>query len=337
MNRRILLLVVLIALGALAWWLNRNRGTTTLEGPLSDFPVADTAAVDRIHIVDMHGRTIDLRRRSDGWRVNEHFATDRTKVDLLLRTFKRVEVRSPVPKSAEANVLKAMASGGTKVEIYQGGNRPVKTWIVGHGSRDNFGTYMLLEIEGKGRSPSPFVMNMAGFTGILNTRFTTVLDEWRASTVFHFNDLYDLKAVEVEMPQAPALSYHIDHLEDGRVRLTDFNGNDLRMDSILVRGALLPYQQLNYEYIIRGMARAKRDSLLRASPSHVVRVEHRSGHVQEARFWHLPYTGEEPTFDGPRPLHDPRHMYAVVEDTLLVMVQRASFDHILQPVNALQP
>ncbi len=336
MKRRIVLLIILLALGALAWWLNGRPGHTTLDAPLSDFVVADTASVDRIHLADMHGRTIDLHRTPQGWQVNGLYATDRTKVDLLLRTFKRVEVRSPVPKSAEANVLKAMASGGTKVEIYQGGKRPVKTWIVGQGSRDNFGTYMLLEVEGIGRSPSPFVMNMAGFTGVLNTRFTTQIDEWRASTVFRFTDLHDLKAVEVELPQAPTQSYHIDHLDDGRVRLTDLKGGLLPLDSTLVRGALLPYQQLNYEYIIRGMATAKRDSLLKALPNHIVRVEDRTDKVIEARFWHLPYTGDEPVFNEARPLHDPRHMYALVEDTLLVMVQRASFDHILQPASALQ-
>ena len=107
------------------------------------------------------------------------------------------------------------------------------------------------------------------------------------------------------------------------------------MDTFLVKGALLAYQDLNYEYIDRNLDPLKRDSLLTALPNHVIKVLNRNGSAQVVKFWYLPYTGNEPTFDVSQPLYDIDRMYALVEDSLVTIVQRASFNSILQPVQAM--
>lgn len=336
MNRRILLLIVLLALGIAAFWLYRTNQPTTLAKPLSDFAVEDTAAIDRIFIADKQGRSVDLRRTPQGWTVNGAFVARQHEVGVLLRTFKRVEVKSPVPKSAEAMVLKVMGSAARKVEVYQGGKRPVKTWIVGHGTKDHFGTYALLENE-DGRSSVPFILGMTGFTGILSTRFHTELDLWRDNPVYRYKDLYELAAIEVEQPERRANRYRIEQAENGRVRLLDGAGRVLPMDTVFVKGALLPFQEVNYEYIDRSLRPASRDSLLSTPPNYIVRTTDRNGKTATAKYWHMPYVGEEPEFGMPKLLHDKLRMRALIQDTLLVVVQRQYTDRILQPMEALMP
>lgn len=336
MNRRLVLTIVLLLLGATAFWLYRTNRPTTLARPLSDFVVEDTARVDRIFIADKQGRSIDLRRTPQGWTVNGRFMARQHEVGVLLRTFKRVEVRTPVPKSAEATVLKVMGAAAKKVEIYQGGRKPAKTWIVGHGTKDHFGTYMLLENE-EGRSSVPFVVGMTGFTGILNTRFHTELDIWRDNPVYRYKDLHQLAAVEVEQPERAANRYRVEHLDDGRVRLLDAGGRELPMDTVFVQGLLLPFQEFNYEYIERSLKPASRDSLLATAPNFILRTTERNGATATAKFWYMPYVGEEPEFGKPKPLHDNLRMRALIQDTLLVVVQRQYTDRILQPVEALMP
>lgn len=338
MNRRTILLLILVALAALAWWLSRSSGPTSLAKPLSDFMIPDTSKVDRIFIAQQDGRTVDLRRRPDNtWSVNEVFTAKQPYVDLLLKTFLRVEVRSPVPKSAEANVLRVMGASAKKVEIYTGGRKPEKIWIVGHGTKDHFGTYMVLEKPGEGRSSVPFVMNMSGFTGILSTRFHANLDDWRSSVVFAFPDLYEIAAVEVERPEAPQTRYRVEQLPNEEVRLLDHQGRALPFDTVLVKGALLVFQQLNFEYIDRNVTRAQRDSLLATTPNHVLRLTRRDGTTETAKFWYKPYEGELSAPDAALQLHDKVRMHALVQDTLLVVVQRQMWDRVLQPVTALRP
>ena len=180
-------------------------------------------------------------------------------------------------------------------------------------------------------------MAMGGFTGVLNTRFHANLDEWRDPAVFRFDDLYDLASVEVTLPGHADASYKIENGERGRVRLLTPQGQPLPMDSSLVRGALLPYQEMNFEYIERGLKPASRDSLITAMPHEIVKVTARDGASTTVRFWYMPYTGEEPAFGEPKLLHDPLRMHALVQDSLLVVVQRTIFDPILQPATAFLP
>ena len=336
MNRRVILILVLVALGALAWWLASHPSNTTLDRPLSDFAIADTSKVTRIYIVDQQGAKIDLERTANGWTVNDVFMAKPSDVRLLLRTFKRAEVKSPVPKAAVAHTLRIMGATSKKVEIYEGGDVPSKIWIVGHGTKDHYGTYMLLEKPGEGRSSSPFILGMGGFTGILGTRFHTKLDEWRSTLVYRFPDLREIASLEVRTPLAPAASYRIDQLADGRCSLLDFEGRPYAFDTVLVKGAILPFVQLNFEAIERP-GTVTRDSLLASTPNHVLHLTERSGKSSTIKFWYKPYAGEEPPFGEARPLYDNLRMFALVQDTLLVGMQRPALDRTLQPISGFRP
>lgn len=338
MNRRLLLLLAVLAvLAATAWWLSRRSSGSTLDPVLSDFAIPDTARVTRIHIADRKGKAIDLRRTERGWMVNGLYPARQPEVSTALKTFKRIEVKSPVPKSAEDMTLRAMAAHSFKVEIYTGGSKPEKIWIVGHATKDHYGTYMVLEKPGVGRSSAPFVMGMQGFTGILNTRFPTDPDAWRSSAVFRYPDLHELAEVEVDHVGRPGASYRILNPGGAPPRLVGLDGRPLPMDTVLVQAALLPYKEFNFEDIVRTLPSQRRDSLLAAPPNFIVTAKPRSGAPQAMKLWYMPYTGEQGGFDTPRPLHEPLRMWALVQDSLLVTVQRQYVDLMTQPAAAFRP
>lgn len=337
MNRNLLLLLAVAVLGGLAWWLTSSDRGTSLDAPLSDFTIADTARVDRIFITDVAGRQIDLRRAGGRWTLNGIYEARNSDIKLLLNTFKRIEVKSPVSKKAQGTALRFMGAVAKRVEIYTGGSKPEKVWIVGHATKDNLGTYMVLELPDKGRSSAPFVMKMAGFTGIVNTRFHTDLDQWRRPVIWDFQDPYDLARVEVDLPKGPGTSFRVVQDEARRVQLLDAQDRPMAMDSSRVKLYLRSFKGLNYEVIERRMGQASRDSLLAIVPDHVVRTQDRAGKEKEVRFWFMPYTGEVDSTLAFRPQHDPNRMYAFVEDSLVVVIQRPMFDPILEPAEQLQP
>lgn len=336
MNRKLLLLLVLVVLGAVAWWLQRNDAPTTLDRPLSDFAVPDTAGVSRIHISDTKGQVVDLKRTAQGWTVNDRYAAKQAEVDLLLRTFNRVEVKSPVPKSMQPHTLRLMAAGAKKVEIYEGGDKPSKIWLVGHGTKDHFGTFMLLEKPGLGRSNAPFIVGMGGFTGVLNTRFHTKEDLLRSTDFFSLADMRDLASVRLETPAAPGNGYTIEQDADGRYTLKDQRNAPYPFDTILVSGAVLPLKRINFESIER-LPKASRDSLINSTPNHILTITKRNGEQTRAKFWFRPYKGVEPPFGQPRPLYDPIYMDALLGDSLHVQMQRPAFERIFQPISGFRP
>ncbi len=326
MNRRILLLLLVAVLGGLAWWLSNNRGTTTLDRQLSDFMIPDTSKVDRVFIADHQGRSVDMRRRADGtWSLNGPLTVKKHAIDLLLRTFMRIEVKAPVGRNAEASVLRNLASTGILVEIYTGGSKPEKTWIVGHGSKDHLGTYMLLEKSGVGRSSSPFIMGMSGFTGVLNTRFHTHTDDWRENRVTPDAGDLALAAVRMERTGLPERSFRLEQPRPGHYQLFDLADRPIPFDTTLVRGYLTGFDDLHFEQIVRTLTPAQQDSLLDSPPDHLLDLTWRDGRKDALRFWYLPAEA------GSGLLHDANTRYAQVQDTLVVTVQRPSFDHVLAP------
>ncbi|MCC6938656.1 MAG: hypothetical protein IT226_10585 [Flavobacteriales bacterium] len=337
MNRKWLLLGLLILLSGVAWWLARNKSDSTLDRPLTDFAVPDTSRVTRIFIADKKGHTVDLVRAKDGWWLNGKYRVRQPEVTTALKTFLRIEVKSPVPKSGEEMVLRTMAGAAQKVEIYEGGDKPSRIWLIGHATKDHFGTYMVLEKPDEGRSSAPFIMGIGGFTGVLNTRFPATVDNWRSSRVYNFHDLHDLASVEVEHVGRPLASYRVENPASGAPKLTDLKGRPLPMDTVLVQASLLPYRIFDYEYIERLMKRSSRDSLLAATPNFIIRTKAREGTEKTMKLWYMAYNGDEGGFDTPRPIHDPMRMFAFVEDSLIVIVQRQYTDLMTQPAMALMP
>ncbi|HRH37371.1 MAG TPA: hypothetical protein PK760_03440, partial [Flavobacteriales bacterium] len=322
MKRRIVLLIVLLVLGGTAWWLATRGPDTTLDKPMSDFAVADTSRVTRIFIADKKGGTVDLRRTAEGWTVNNLYPAQQPQINIALMTFLRIVVTSPVPKASEPVTLRTMGANSTKVEIYEGGDKPSKIWIVGHATKEHMGTYMVLEKPDVGRSSAPFVMGIDGFRGILNTRFPANADDWRSTNVFNFKDLRTLARVEVEHVGRPEASIRIDQDANGNVSLSDLSGKKLPMDTALTKGVLIYFRSFDYEVIPRKLPATSRDSLLKATPNFIVSTTARSGEQKSMKLWYMPSHDEETGFDAAQMIHDKIRMWAFVEDSLVVAVQR---------------
>ncbi|MFT3885427.1 MAG: hypothetical protein QM724_08365 [Flavobacteriales bacterium] len=334
MKKRWPLFLLFIALAGAAFWLWRGDRGNTLAVSDTSFAVPDTAKIDRIFIADRSGSVADLRRTPNGWTVNGLPATP-VPINLLLRTFRNVQVRSPVPKSAERQVLKLMSSTALKVEIYQGGKKPARIWWVGHGTQDHVGTYMLLETPEHGKSDSPYVLDMAGFTGVLNTRFHTRLDEWRATVVTNYPDLNKVKRIAVRHPSTDSTGFDITFDGGSNLHLLDTLGNEVPMDSANVKDLLLLLRDGHFECFERGITKAQRDSVLATKPWHVLTVTSDKGTLR-IPFWKKNPRPGEKDLEFRLLVDDINRMYAVVEDTCLVVVQRYWYDRVVPPLSRLR-
>lgn len=326
--KKLLLPLLFLVLAGIAFWLWRSNTGSTLAGPLSDFAVPDTASVDRIFIADKQGLTADLRRTNGVWTVNG-LPANQFPVRTLLKTFLKVEVRTPVAKSMEAMTLKLMASNAIKVEIYTGGEQPEKIWWLGHGTQDHFGVYAVLEKPGIGRSDSPFVLGMSGFTGLINTRFHARLDEWRSTDLAIYPDLKRIASLKVEHPMLDSAGYTITYGGGRNMSVLDEQGKPIAFDSVIVSDVLQHMRDAHFEYFERTDTQAQKDSIKASVPWHVLTITTHDGHTQRLPFWKKkPYTGER-NIDFDLLVEDVDRMHSLLDDTALVVVQRYWFDRMV--------
>lgn len=336
-NRIAIILVVL--LGSASFWFIVNRGKGTIKPTLRDFAVADTASITKIFLADKSGNTITLERQSASqWLLNGKYMARPDVIKTLLYTINKIDVKEPVSKKAQDNVIKNLAATAIRCEIYQK-NELVKAYYVGKETNDQTGTYMIL-IDPETMKPSAkaFVTYIPGFEGYLTPRYLTEERGWRDRTVFHYIPS-DIKSVKMEAPSNPEESYEVIANGDNnfQVKMLATNKPINNLDTLAVKQYLSYFQQLNYESFEVDLKQNQIDSVLKAKPLNILTVTDNKGQTNKVTFFsRYNFKKERDEKDQLLPF-DPVRMDALMDNGKdFVMLQYFVFGKVLPPVDYFQ-
>lgn len=332
MKKNKILLLVLFLLVGIAIYLFTTQKPNTLndiEGALSNFAFEDTTTIDKIFIADAMGKSVTLTKKDEVWMVDNKFVARPDNIKLLMKTFGRIAVKSPVPKAAFNNVVKGIATASTKVEIYQGRDLPSKTYYIGGATINNQGTYMLLEENGV-KSTVPFIMHIPGFYGYLSARFFTEPEQWRDAIVFKY--LKDeIASIKVNYYETPNQSFII-HKNGDNYTLTGLESETtLNIDTNLVKEYVERYEKVYYEMIDVESTDEKIDSVIKSTPYFSIEVKTVSGSGDKIVAYHMPNFRKTIGKDGQEAPYDVDRMYGYLNDELFTLIQFATFDEIRYP------
>lgn len=330
MKKNLIALLILAVLAALAYYVYTERGSGTIKPDLHDFAVKDTAAITKIFLADKYGTAVTLERQGVAeWSVNKDHKARKDAIDVLLKTIMRVEMKAPVAKTAHDNIVKLMAGKSTKVEIYQG-RKKVKTYYVSDATKDNMGTYMLIE-----GSRTPFICHIPGFTGYLTSRYMTRPLEWRDTEIFKHR-LPQIAEIKIDFHQEPERSFKITHSKDRVVQLFKLYPEETlvpNMDTVFVKRYLLNYRNVRFEGI-QPYDEERVDSIVNSPPYFTISLTDREGERSSVTSYRLPANpGSIDANDEPL-IWDPDRMHGVIngnEDEIM-LIQYFSFDRLTVPI-----
>jgi len=332
MNRARLSLLAIAALGTVALIMTLQPESGQLDADEgTHFAIGDTSRVTRIRIADAQGRVAVLERGGHPlglWTLNGHLLARKDATDLLLKTFKRVSVRQPVKATAREGVLRMMASSGKRVDIHlDGATAPDRTWFIGTPTQSHTGTHMLLEIPGMGRSDSPYVTHMEGFTGFLSTRFFTSEEEWR------YTGIYESRPGEIQSISARPLDdvgreAAVEWATDGETLTAGGDFQSLEVSQSELRDQWLRMCKVHIETWDSHLSSEQEDSLMHSPPAWQLDVRYKDGrHIPMTLHWKAPIM-EEYDEEGILMSHDGSRMYAVVNGEV-ALIQTFVFNPIL--------
>ena len=228
MKKNIVYLALVIALGGAAlWFFYGKKPTNTLSGEERNFTIDDTASIDRIFFAKKTGSSILLERNADGsWKLNGKEEARIDAVDMILETFKRLAVKSPVPVNGMETVKRNLVVDGVKVEIYQKGEK-VKTMYLGTPTKDFRGTYMMLE-----DAQMAYIMHLPGWEGTVTPRFFIDPIDWKSRVIFRAAPR-KLAEVSVQYPTHPEDNFVMKKSANGSYQLSG-NGTPMLADTALM-------------------------------------------------------------------------------------------------------
>ena len=333
--KKLLPLLILVAIAvALAYYFTTsvNLKGTSVESQTS-FGISDTASIGKIFIADRAGNTATLSREANGWIVNGKFRAREDAVSTLLKTFKNVYIQRPVPKEAQEQVNRVMAGASNKVEIYDRNDKWIKTWYVGHATMDKKGTYMLLESPKGGRSTAPFIMDLRGFIGMLNTRFFTDENEWRSVGILRYPDM-NLQEIEVFYPNDPTSSFKIEYHGGNNISLFDLPEKNAiqNFDTAIVKDYMLNFKLASFENYKTGLSEAVEDSIASSTPFQIIRVKD-ANQEREIKLWvKAPREGKYEEDDVTPEIVDRERVYATCNDGEMALAQRYVWNKFSAPI-----
>ncbi|MFD1552291.1 hypothetical protein DNU06_11340 [Putridiphycobacter roseus] len=326
-----LLLFVLIGLGVYTYFLLNTEKSSLSKNALSDFAIKDTASITRIVISSSMGDKVDFAKKDGKWQYIDGACIQQHMIHNFLETIKYIAVKAPVPKGAVENVTKQTLGQHKKLEIYVDG-KLAKTWYIGSATADHYGTYMILENEGEGISPEPFITFMPNVYGNLADQFSIRKKDYECSGIFNY-DLKNIKRIEVVVHQDSSVNFEVGINGENIFELTNNTKPVSDFDTTKIRSFVANFKKMHYDTKEPIMPLVLRDSILNSAPYYTVTVTDKNG-VENTMITYLkPIEFEKYDYNGDLIIYDQTNLFAVIRKDQFVEIQYFVFDKIFKDVN----
>ena len=277
--RKTILYFIILALLAFSvyYFLIRTNNSNPYGIAEAGFTIKDTASIGKLFIATNEGSTITVVRTDSGWYVNNKYKALPSTLNLILITLTQQAPLYPVTKAAAENVVNALSTEGTKVEVYGKDGKKMRVFYVGGGAVNNTGTNMMIE-----GAQTPYVVQVPGFNGYLTSRYTANMQDWRDRTVFRIPP-EEIKSVSVQYPMKPVNDFEITRDNDSVIIkanpeiMKGFDGPNTRRAKMYLKY----FANVNCEGYLNGLP--DMDTSLKTAPKQCI-IDITGMHGQH---WHL--------------------------------------------------
>lgn len=250
-----LLLIFLLLSGVFGILVSQQAAITSLEVEEDLFAVEDTTSIERVELQLPQGNTQVLERSGRGWQLNNTYEADPQLMQLMLSVLSNVEVKRPVARSQQEEIVEGLRQQGVQVRIYKEGGA-VQEFIAG-GDQERGISYFLQEGEA-------YVVELPGYSSYVSGIFNLTENNLRDRTIFQTNYL-NLRELTLAYP-GDAEDIHI-RFDRNRLEVENIS----QPDSAQLLGFLSLFENLQATGFVNVKEYPELDSLLRQQP--VARIE----------------------------------------------------------------
>jgi hypothetical protein len=329
MRKTILYLVILALLGFGIYYFIFSRNDNPFGAREAGFTIKDTAAIGRLYLARNDGEAVLVERTDSGWMVDKKYKALPSTLNAVLATLYQQAALYPVTKNAYENVIKDLSTNGIKVEIYGRDGKKMTVFYVGGTAVNNMGTNMMMD-----GAHTPYVVQVAGFSGYLTPRYSTKLKDWRDRTVFNILPA-EVKSVSVQYAAKPVNSFVISR-ENGKVIVkgdTDVTNNLNELNGRRAEIYMKYFTNVNCEGFLNGLS--DMNSTLKTAPKQsAIDITGLHGQHRHVDIYWMAINKRSKNitaadFDVPDD-YDADRLYAVIDQQDTVLIQYNVFKSIFR-------
>ena len=206
MKKTYILLGVLLVMAGLYFFLVHDRGQTSMNPSDIAFAIEDTGAVNRIVLTQYReGEVISHmqldRQPNNQWYLNGEYPVYSHRINYLLETMHLIHVKEKLIDEGINSALGILDTYHTHMEAF-GEEGLIKSYKIGTDAQGSRGTLMQLT-----DSELPFIVELPGMQGFVNSRYTLDPKVWRENLLFSAN-LEKIKSISIAYPD-PSRSFQL--------------------------------------------------------------------------------------------------------------------------------
>lgn len=337
MKNTVGIIILLILILAAYFIYDSNSLSTSAENDFRDFAIKDTAQIDQIFMSQQNGNKVLISRRdTNKWLVNQKFVARPDAIDLILRTVNDIKIRQKVSDATFNHVIKRLAGGATKVEIFlKNESKPHKVWYIGDASADNEGTYMLLEKDGI-KSNKPYITHRLMEKGYLGSRFFVDPILWRDRVLLKTNPK-NINSIKVVHHADTLTSFLIDKIAETKFEITNLkSGVKTELNPNFGVQYFKRFSGIFYEYRDVKTPKEELDSIFSSPPRNELTLTFSNRQEWKVKNYYLPAAPGATVNDKPIWFH-PERMYTYCSDhgeDAYFIVQNLTFDPLIPSIEA---
>lgn len=332
MNKKVIIpLIIFIGLAAYLLYLTQFKDSN--DQPFSDFAVEDTTSISKIEIIRTTGEEISLIKKENNWYIE---ATDEpaneASIDLILKTLSQWKVLQDLETEKTDFIIKLLSSKHTKIKIFTNNeNEAEKTIYLGDHNASMTGNYALLQ-KGNKKSSIPYLINLPGFYGTLETRFFANHNAWKSTKVIALSPS-EISKITLKNYENPDDSYSIS-VDKDNFSLYSASGLQVpQFDTISLRRHLVSFKELYFESLVTHLSDNEKSKLLNSSPLFDLEVTDNKNNITSVKIFCKKPESEQRAPDGSILPCDSQRFYAYINQKELVIIQVFGWGPALKPLS----
>lgn len=179
MKKTLLYGFIVLALGAITWYVMNKPNETAFSSQEANFTVSDANAIGIIYMTDLHNNAVKLTRKGSTWTLNDSLTPRPDAIQLLVEALTKQRPQQPVAAGYHDAAVRELSANSTKVEIYSPEGQKTHTFYVAKNPGYNNVSYMLTE-----GAKRPFIVDIPLRHLFLGVRYFTDVNEWKTKQLF---------------------------------------------------------------------------------------------------------------------------------------------------------
>lgn len=202
MNKNYLYLLILLILGCLTYYFFFREPAPDYSVNEANFTVKNIEDVTSILLTNLDGDKVKLTRENGEWIANDTVEVTQNKVDKFLKILHTQQPLEPVRIGWHDEVIKEMANGNTKVEVYCGEEK-TNTFYVCKNTAPNNMTYMLTE-----GAKRPYIVKRPLDDLFLGVYYNADINDWRSRKIMRAK-ADEIEMIDVAYKDSAQYSFHL--------------------------------------------------------------------------------------------------------------------------------